>query len=58
MLFLLTADFFQNQLFRKILSGIIPSECQTDWPDLDSNFRQISQQTTLELSTHIITFDM
>ena len=22
--------FFQNQLFRKILSGI-PSECQTDW---------------------------
>ena len=26
--FLLSADFFQNQLFRKILSGI-PSECQT-----------------------------
>ena len=28
--FLSSADFFQNQLFRKILSGI-PSECQTDW---------------------------
>ena len=28
--FLSTADFFQNQLFQKILSGI-PSECQTDW---------------------------
>ena len=28
--FLLSADFFQNQLFRKILSGI-PSECQTAW---------------------------
>ena len=27
--FLSSADFFQNQLFRKILSGI-PSECQTD----------------------------
>ena len=26
--FLSSADFFQNQLFRKILSGI-PSECQT-----------------------------
>ena len=25
-----SADFFQNQLFRKILSGI-PSECQTVW---------------------------
>ena len=25
-----SADFFQNQLFRKILSGI-PTECQTDW---------------------------
>ena len=25
-----SADFFQNQLFQKILSGI-PSECQTDW---------------------------
>ena len=24
------AYFFQNQLFRKILSGL-PSECQTDW---------------------------
>ena len=28
MLFLSSADFFQNQLFGKILSGI-PSECQT-----------------------------
>ena len=28
--FLSSADFFQNQLFQKILSGI-PSECQTDW---------------------------
>ena len=27
---MLSADFFQNQLFRKILSGI-PSECQADW---------------------------
>ena len=29
MLFLSSADFFQNQLFRKILSEV-PSECQTD----------------------------
>ena len=28
--FLLSADFSQNKLFRKTLSGI-PSECQTDW---------------------------
>ena len=28
--FLTSADFFQNQFFRKILSGIL-SECQTDW---------------------------
>ena len=28
--FLLSADFFQNQLFWKILSGIL-SECQTVW---------------------------
>ena len=28
--FLSSADFFQNQLFRKILSGL-PSECQTVW---------------------------
>ena len=27
--FLLSADFFQNQLFQKNLSGI-PTECQTD----------------------------
>ena len=26
--FLSSADFFQNQIFRKILSGI-PSDCQT-----------------------------
>ena len=29
-LFLSSADFFQNQLFGKIISGI-PSECQTHW---------------------------
>ena len=29
-LVLSSAEFFQNQLFRKILSGI-PKECQTDW---------------------------
>ena len=28
--FLTSADFFQNQLFQKIISGI-PSECQTVW---------------------------
>ena len=28
--FLLSADFFQNQLFPNIILGI-PSECQTDW---------------------------
>ena len=28
--FLSSADFFQNQLFLKIVSGI-PSECQTNW---------------------------
>ena len=28
--FLLSAECFQNQHFRKILSGI-PFECQTDW---------------------------
>ena len=30
MFFLSSADFVQNQLFRKILAGI-PSECQTAW---------------------------
>ena len=30
--FLSSVVFFQNQLFRKILSGI-PSECQTVWMD-------------------------
>ena len=33
MLFLSSADFFQNQLFRKILSGIL-SKCQTDWTQI------------------------
>ena len=28
--------FFQNQLFRKLLSGI-PSECQTDWIQIRSD---------------------
>ena len=31
-----SADFFQNQLFQTILSGI-PSECQTDWIQIWSN---------------------
>ena len=47
---------FQNQLFRKILSGI-PSECQTDWikirPDIMSGLIWVQpicngyEQTTL-----------
>ena len=51
-----SADFIQNQLFRKILSGI-PSECQTDWiqirPDIMSGLIWVQsvcksyQQTTL-----------
>ena len=56
MLFLLSADFFfQNQIFRKILSGI-PFECQTDWiqirPDILSGLIWVQsvckgyQQTT------------
>ena len=33
--FMSSADFFQNQLLRKILSGLgIPSECQTDWIEI------------------------
>ena len=54
--FLSSADLFQNQLFRKILSGI-PSECQTDWiqirPDVLSGLIWVQsvcksyQQTTL-----------
>ena len=36
MLFLSSADFFQNQLFRKILSGI-PSECQIAWIQIRPN---------------------
>ena len=53
MLFLSSADFFQNQLFRKILSGI-PSvsnsldpdqarlfvEPEIVWPDLGPNYLQ------------------
>ena len=54
--YLSSGDFFQNQLFRKILSGI-PSECQTVWiqirPDILSGLIRVqtvskgSQQTTL-----------
>ena len=36
MLFLSSADFFQNDLFRKILSGI-QSECQSDWIQVRPN---------------------
>ena len=35
--FLSSADFFQNQLFRKILSGIT-SECHTDWVQVRPDF--------------------
>ena len=41
--FLLPADILQNQLFRKILSGI-QSECQTDWIQ---TVCKSHQQTTL-----------
>ena len=34
--FLPSADFFQNQLFRKIISGM-SSECQTDWIQIRPN---------------------
>ena len=54
--FLSSADFFQNQLFRKILSGIA-SESQTNWiqirPDKTSGLIRVQtvgksyQQTTL-----------
>ena len=54
--FLSSADFFQNQLFGKIISGI-PSECQTVWnqirPDVLSGLIWVQtvcegyQQTTL-----------
>ena len=54
-----SADFFQNQLFQKILSGI-PSECQTDWiqirPDILSGLIWVQtvckgyEQTTDELT--------
>ena len=56
-IFLSTADFFQNQLFQKILSRI-PSERQTVWtqirPDVLSGLIWVQtvckgyQQTTLE----------
>ena len=64
-----SVDFFQNQLFLKILSGI-PSECQTDWnqirPDILSGLIWIQSvcksyqqnkdlmQTTVENSGHIV----
>ena len=51
--FLKSADFFQNQLYRKIISGI-PSDCQTVWiqirPDILIWFQTVCknyQQTTL-----------
>ena len=54
--FTLSADFFQYQLFRKIISGI-PSECQIVWiqirPDILSGLIWVQtvckdqQQTTL-----------
>ena len=36
MLLLASADFFQNELFQKILSGTL-SECQTNSLDLDQD---------------------
>ena len=54
--FLLSADFFQNELFQKILSGI-PYQCHTDWilirPDVLSGLIRVQSvckgydQTTL-----------
>ena len=50
--FLSSADFFQNQRFLKILSGI-PSECQTIWINILSGVIWVQtvckhyQQTTL-----------
>ena len=54
--FLSSADFFKNQLFRKIILGI-PSECQTDWIQISPDtvpglicFQSVSkgfEQTTL-----------
>ena len=59
------ADFFKNQLFWKILSGI-PSECQTDWIQIRPNillgliwvqtFRKSYQLTTLEDSINRASF--
>ena len=48
-MFLSSADFFQNQRFRKILSGI-PSECQTVWIQIRPDKMTVCkcyQQTTL-----------
>ena len=57
MLFCRLLIFFQNQLFRKIISAI-PSECQTDWiqvrPDILSGLNWVQsvckgcEQTTPE----------
>ena len=67
--FLSSADFFQNQLFEKFLSGI-PSECQTVWtlirPDDSSGLIWVQtvcqgyQQTTLvdkELKSMCLDFE-
>ena len=35
-----SADFFQNQLFRKILSGT-PSECQTVWTQIRTDILSV-----------------
>ena len=57
-----SADFFQNQLFRKIISGI-PPECQTVWtqtrPDVllgviwTLTVYKISQQTRAKVSLNL-----
>ena len=53
------ADFFQNQLFWNILSGI-PSECQTDWIWVQSVCLRYQQRTLgdkeLNVSQHFIIF--
>ena len=62
MLFVSSADFFQNQVFRKILSGI-PSMCQIVWiqiRDLSSadfffktNFLKSSFRNTINVSNSL-----
>ena len=62
--FLSSADFFENPLFRKIIS-VIPSECQTVWiqirPDILSGVNWVQtvckgyQQTT-QVGTELIHF--